>query len=139
MTRLAAAVLSLVLATRARAQYVRPTLVCFVFGAHADDSIALWDKGLFGINWPGQITGEQPAQESNKERKLRVDAQQNYDNSYPVQPLEKSHNLTEEEWFAHGYKSYPPKDGDFMVLPSGGSYTGEPHSSAQPKQIRAAV
>lgn len=29
------------------------------------------------------------------------------------------------EWFGHGYKSFPPVSGDFMDLPSGGSYNGE--------------
>jgi hypothetical protein len=33
--------------------------------------------------------------------------------------------LTVDQWFGHGYKSFPPVSGDFMSLPSGGTYNGE--------------
>jgi hypothetical protein len=32
--------------------------------------------------------------------------------------------LTEDQWFGHGYKAFPPAPGDFMELPSGGVYMG---------------
>ncbi|KAI9638433.1 uncharacterized protein MKK02DRAFT_22658, partial [Dioszegia hungarica] len=50
---------------------------------------------------------------------------QNYNNDYPVHPLRELDGLSKDQWFAHGYKGFPPKDGDFMVLPAGGSFTGE--------------
>ena len=33
--------------------------------------------------------------------------------------------LTEAEWFGHGFKDYPPAPGDFMDLPSGGTFMGD--------------
>jgi hypothetical protein len=33
--------------------------------------------------------------------------------------------LTLNEWWGHGYLDYPPRDGDFMELPSGGVYVGD--------------
>lgn len=32
--------------------------------------------------------------------------------------------LTEDQWFGHGDKAFPPAPGDFMELPSGGMYMG---------------
>jgi hypothetical protein len=42
-----------------------------------------------------------------------------------VTPLREKDGFTTEQWFGHGFKNYPPKDGDFMTLPAGGSYKGE--------------
>jgi hypothetical protein len=42
-----------------------------------------------------------------------------------VGPLRQNDHLTEEEWFAHGYKDYPPKAGDYMDLETGGTFTGD--------------
>lgn len=66
-------------------------------------SIALWDKGLFGLN-RGAV---------------------NYNDNEPVTPLREMDGLSQAQWFGHGYKGFPPNAGDFMVLPAGGVYTGE--------------
>jgi len=42
-----------------------------------------------------------------------------------VNPLRGMDNLTTEQWFAHGAKGYPPKDGEFLELPAGGKATFE--------------
>ncbi|EIW73496.1 hypothetical protein TREMEDRAFT_59670 [Tremella mesenterica DSM 1558] len=63
---------------------------------------------MFGLNYPGQAT----------------DTQQNWNNNKPVVPLRQSDDLTVDEWFAHGMKDYPPAPGNFMELPSGGTFDG---------------
>jgi hypothetical protein len=74
-------------------------------------SIALWDKGMFGLNYPDQV-------DANKT---------NWNNNLPVNPLRESDGLTVSQWFGHGYKGYPPRSGDFMILPAGGRYSGDVH------------
>lgn len=71
--------------------------------------MALWDKGMFGYNYPNQAS----------------DATQNYNTNDPVLPLKADAKLTVDKWFGRGRLSYPPKSGDFMVLPAGGTYKGE--------------
>jgi hypothetical protein len=53
------------------------------------------------------------------------DADQVYNGNRVVAPLRQSAGLTEEMWFGHGMKGYPPVEGDFMELVSGSNYTGE--------------
>lgn len=48
-----------------------------------------------------------------------------YRNNAPVNPLRGMDNLTQEQWFAHGRKAYPPPPGVFMELPAGGSFMGK--------------
>lgn len=72
-------------------------------------SLALWNKGMFGLNYPGQAT----------------DAVQNWNQNESVAPLRQRDNLNIDQWFAHGMKNYPPAAGDFMTLPSGGTFSGE--------------
>ncbi|WVQ97816.1 hypothetical protein IAU59_004931 [Kwoniella sp. CBS 9459] len=72
--------------------------------------VTLWDKGMFGLNFPYQADDPQ---------------NNNYNNDAPVRPLRELDGLTTDQWFAHGHKGYPPKSGDFMILPAGGSYNGE--------------
>jgi hypothetical protein len=72
-------------------------------------SVALWDKGLFGLNFPYQAGA----------------ADNNYNNNEPVHPLRELDGFSTDQWFAHGLKGFPPKSGDFMMLPSGGQYNGE--------------
>jgi len=72
--------------------------------------IALWDAGMFGLNYPYQ------SDDANNN---------NYNNEYPVTPLRESDGLTTSQWLGHGLLGYPPKSGDFMVLPAGGTYNGE--------------
>ena len=72
-------------------------------------SVALWDKGLFGLNFPYQAGA----------------ADNNYNNNEPVNPLREKDGFSTDQWFAHGLKGYPPNSGDFMMLPSGGQYNGE--------------
>ena len=55
----------------------------------------------------------------------RTDKDQNYNNNVPVTPLRQTDGLTVNQWFGHGYKAYPPVSGQFMDLPSGGTYNGE--------------
>ncbi|KAL7410767.1 hypothetical protein BDY24DRAFT_417621 [Mrakia frigida] len=68
--------------------------------------VALWDPSLFGFD--GVVEGV-------------VD----YNNNLPVQPLRLSDGYTEEQWFGHGFKGFPPADGIFMELPAGGTYHGQ--------------
>nr|XP_019051361.1 hypothetical protein I302_01810 [Kwoniella bestiolae CBS 10118]OCF30291.1 hypothetical protein I302_01810 [Kwoniella bestiolae CBS 10118] len=49
----------------------------------------------------------------------------NYNNNQPVNPLRQTDGFTTSQWFGHGLLGYPPKAGDFMELPSGGTYNGE--------------
>jgi hypothetical protein len=49
----------------------------------------------------------------------------NYNNLVPVDPLRESDALTTSQWLGHGLLDYPPAAGNFMVLPSGGTYNGE--------------
>nr|XP_018260028.1 uncharacterized protein I303_08100 [Kwoniella dejecticola CBS 10117]OBR82186.1 hypothetical protein I303_08100 [Kwoniella dejecticola CBS 10117] len=72
--------------------------------------VALWDKGMFGLNYPYQADDPQ---------------NQNYNNNEPVIPLKQADGRTTAQWFGHGLLGYPPKSGDFMYLPSGGTYNGE--------------
>ncbi|OCF78392.1 hypothetical protein I204_00332 [Kwoniella mangroviensis CBS 8886] len=76
----------------------------------ANAHVALWDKGMFGLNWPYQADDPQ---------------NHNYNNNQPVNPLRQADSLSTAQWFGHGLLGYPPKSGDFMVLPSGGTYNGE--------------
>ena len=104
-------------------------------------SVTMWNKGLFGYNYPGQAGGEFLLNLWPNRTVVRIgvgrnsgadmdacasDEKQNWNNNWPVVPLRKKDNLTEEQWFAHGLKSYPPKNGDYMELVSGSDYTGEP-------------
>ncbi|WVF70056.1 hypothetical protein IAT40_004843 [Kwoniella sp. CBS 6097] len=82
--------------------------LAFLNFAHAH--VALWDKGMFGLNYPYLTDDPQ---------------NNNYDNDAPVKPLRELDGLTTDQWFAHGHKGFPPKSGDFMILPAGGSYNGE--------------
>lgn len=54
-----------------------------------------------------------------------LDADQVYNGNRVVAPLRQSAGLTEEMWFGHGMKGYPPVEGDFMELVSGSNHTGE--------------
>ncbi|WWD04019.1 hypothetical protein V865_002082 [Kwoniella europaea PYCC6329] len=84
------------------------TLVTCVTTANAH--VALWDKGMFGLNYPYQASDPQ---------------NNNYNNNEPVNPLRQTDARTTAQWFGHGLLGYPPKSGDFMTLPSGGTYNGE--------------
>jgi hypothetical protein len=72
-------------------------------------SVALWNKGMFGFNWPNQVG----------------DNVTNYNNNKAVNPLREFEAFNIDQWFGHGYKNLPPAPGDFMVLPAGGRYQGE--------------
>ncbi|WVW86538.1 hypothetical protein I302_108587 [Kwoniella bestiolae CBS 10118] len=76
----------------------------------ASAHVALWDKGMFGFNYPYQASDPQ---------------NNNYNNNEPVIPLKQMDGRTTAQWFGHGLLGYPPKAGDFMNLPSGGTYNGE--------------
>lgn len=52
-------------------------------------------------------------------------ATQNYNTNEPVIPLRSDAKLTVDKWFGHGHLGLPPKSGDFMELPAGGTYKGE--------------
>jgi hypothetical protein len=60
---------------------------------------------------------------------LTTDATVNWNTDDPVTPLKESDGRSVNDWFAHGRKAYPPKAGDFMVLPAGGSYSGMSYAS----------
>ena len=64
---------------------------------------------MFGYNYPDQATS----------------ANQNYNTNDPVIPLKAESKLSTAQWFGHGRLAYPPKTGDFMILPAGGTYKGE--------------
>ncbi|WVQ72578.1 hypothetical protein IAR50_002136 [Cryptococcus sp. DSM 104548] len=66
--------------------------------ASASAHIALWHNASYGYN----------ASDPNQ--------------SDLVQPLQ---NLTFDEWWFHGKIDYPPADGAYMELPSGGTFSGE--------------
>ncbi|WRT68284.1 uncharacterized protein IL334_005260 [Kwoniella shivajii] len=85
-------------------------LVALTCVSTASAHVALWDKGMFGLNYPYQ--SDDP---SNN----------NYNNNEPVIPLKQVDARSTAGWFGHGLLSFPPKSGDFMVLPSGGTYNGE--------------
>lgn len=79
---------------------------------------------MFGLNYPGQSTG-QPLIALPRALQLTVaDDVQNYNSNDAVHPLRAIDNLLIKDWFAHGYKDYPPPPGDFMVLESGGVFHG---------------
>ncbi|OCF37562.1 hypothetical protein I317_05021 [Kwoniella heveanensis CBS 569] len=86
------------------------TVVFLTFLNLVSAHVALWDKGMFGLNYPYQADDPQ---------------NNNYNNDAPVKPLRELDGLTTDQWFAHGHKGYPPKAGNFMVLPAGGSYNGK--------------
>jgi hypothetical protein len=69
----------------------------------------MWNKGMFGYNYPDQAG----------------DKKQNWNTNEPVNPLRESDGFSVDQWFGHGYKAFPPVAGDFMDLPSGGTYMGE--------------
>lgn len=64
---------------------------------------------MFGYNYPDQAG----------------DTNQNWNTNEPVNPLRESDGFSVDQWFGHGYKAFPPVAGDFMDLPSGGTYMGE--------------
>lgn len=55
---------------------------------------------------------------------MMADANQNYNTNQVVNPLKQADNLNTDQWFGHGMKGYPPADGQFMELESGGTYVG---------------
>lgn len=63
---------------------------------------------MFGYNYPNQAS----------------DSVQNWNTNDPVTPLKSDMKLTWGQWFGHGRIDYPPKNGDFMELPAGGTYKG---------------
>ena len=87
----------------------------------AHPSIALWHPSMFGFNYPFQSGGTS----TTLSRILIVGPENNYNNNDPVVPLKLADELAEEQWFAHGFKGYPPEDGVFMELDSGGTFVGE--------------
>ncbi|GFZ47836.1 hypothetical protein JCM24511_05583 [Saitozyma sp. JCM 24511] len=86
--------------------WLLPATCLVVVKAH----IALWDPGMFGLNYPYQADDT-----SNLA----------WNNNAPVNPLREMDALTESQWFGHGFLGYPPASGNFMTLPSGGTYHGE--------------
>jgi hypothetical protein len=94
--------------------------VSLALGYTDNRSIALWDKGMFGLNYPDQADA----------------VKQNWNNNLPVNPLRESDGFTVNQWFAHGYKGFPPRSGDFMVLPSGGTYNGDVHCNRYGSRTR---
>ncbi|CDZ98469.1 hypothetical protein [Phaffia rhodozyma] len=81
-------------------------LVSLLAAGTATAHVALWDPGMYGFNGSNNAVA-------------------NYDNRDPSQPLRLDHALITSEWFGHGFQHLPPKDGDFMILPAGGTYHGE--------------
>jgi len=97
------------------------SLCLILFNESADTfSVALWDKGMFGLNYPDQVDA----------------AKTNWNNNLPVNPLRESDGFSINQWFGHGYKGFPPKSGDFMVLPSGGKYSGDVHCNRYGSRTR---
>jgi len=97
------------------------SLRLILFDESADAfSVALWDKGMFGLNYPDQVDA----------------AKTNWNNNLPVNPLRESDGFSINQWFGHGYKGFPPKSGDFMVLPSGGKYSGDVHCNRYGSRTR---
>jgi hypothetical protein len=62
------------------------------------------------------LIGDKPQREPTSE---------DYQNKDAHDPLRKDMNLKVDKWFGHGYKAYPPLPGNFMELPSGGTFNGE--------------
>lgn len=92
-------------------------------------SIALWDKGLFGLNYPYQSSGKYSLvgydDQTLTHLPLSLDsANVQWNQNAPVNPLRESDALTKDQWFAHGYKGFPPAAGDMLTLPSGSTYHG---------------
>lgn len=85
------------------------TIAAASYLAVAQAHVAMWNKGMFGYNYPNQAG----------------DKVQNWNTNEPVVPLRESDGFSVDQWFGHGYKSFPPLEGDFMDLPSGGTYMGE--------------
>ena len=48
-----------------------------------------------------------------------------YNANAQIKPLRRFDNLDTDKWFAHGYKAYPPVEGAFLELPSGGNLMGK--------------
>ncbi|KAK4687237.1 hypothetical protein P7C73_g2884, partial [Tremellales sp. Uapishka_1] len=84
-------------------------------------SIALWDEGMFGLNYPYQSS------DTNNT---------NWNNAAPVYPLREMDALSQSQWFGHGYTAYPPATGKFMVLPSGGLYSGDVGCNREVTRLR---
>ncbi|ORY31423.1 hypothetical protein BCR39DRAFT_92543 [Naematelia encephala] len=87
----------------------RSALAGLVLAAFVRAHASVCHPSIYGLNWPNQVT----------------DAVQNWDNDQFVNPLRKSDNLTTDMWFAHGLKDFPPKDGDYLDIPSGGTLVTE--------------
>jgi len=64
---------------------------------------------MFGYNYPDAASS----------------STQNYNTNDPVIPLKADQKLTTAQWFGRGHLGLPPKTGDFMELPAGGTYKGE--------------
>lgn len=102
------------------------------------DSIALWDKGLFGLNYPYQSDGMSTRFPEMNQAKSGTDPKNNnYNNDEPVHPLREDAHHPLSQWFGHGLIGFPPKAGDFMLLPSGGTYNGEQYQ--QGRDIRCGL
>lgn len=82
--------------------------------------VALWDKGLFGLNWPNQVG----------------DSTTNWNNNEPVNPLREADGFSIDQWFGHGLKAFPPGPGDFLELPAGGRYTGDVQCNRAGSRLR---
>lgn len=89
-------------------------------GSQLTISVALWDKGLFGLNWPNQVG----------------DSNTNWNNNEPVNPLREADGFSISQWFGHGLKDFPPGAGDFMELPAGGRYTGDVQCNRAGSRLR---
>jgi len=85
------------------------TLCSLVLVTTVNAHVALWDKGMFGYNYPDAAGS----------------ATQNYNTNDPVVPLRQDMNLAVSQWFGRGMLGLPPIAGDFMQLPAGGTYKGE--------------
>ncbi|CDZ98792.1 hypothetical protein [Phaffia rhodozyma] len=77
-----------------------------LFPSLASGHIALWNPGLYGFNGTDNSVAQ-------------------YNTAAAVGPLRKYDNLTQSEWFGHGFLDLPPKDGDFMELTPGKTETFE--------------
>ncbi|RSH91054.1 hypothetical protein EHS25_010230 [Saitozyma podzolica] len=86
-------------------------LSALALAATARAHVALWHPSMFGYNWPNQSTADPNGQQNN--------------NNEPVNPLRENSNLTVSEWFGHGLLDFPPLEGDYLDLVSGGSIMGQ--------------
>ncbi|GFZ45114.1 hypothetical protein JCM24511_02840 [Saitozyma sp. JCM 24511] len=86
-------------------------LAALALGATARAHVAMWHPSMFGFNFPNQASTDPTMQKPN--------------NNEPVNPLRNDMNLTVSEWFGHGLLDYPPLEGDFLDLVSGGSIIGQ--------------